>query len=132
MIRWHEVDHKFVEVLPASLEPGTVYISGTHNIAAHLCCCGCGEEIVTPLGRAGWSLYYDGELTLSPSIGNGAMACRSHYIIRDSRVRWLSDMTDEQHSRAHARDLAAVRDLNATRRWSLLGALRIVLGRRRS
>ncbi|MDT3315652.1 DUF6527 family protein [Microbacterium sp. KSW4-11] len=126
MSRHLEVDHQFVEVLPAVLEPGLVYISGTHNIAAHLCCCGCDEEIVTPLGKAGWTLHYDGQVTLSPSIGNGALACRSHYIIRDSQIRWLSEMTEKQHARAHARDHAAVQELHAMRGPRLAQALRAI------
>ncbi|RWZ67855.1 hypothetical protein ELQ92_00860 [Labedella populi] len=126
MSRRLEVDHRFVEELPAALKPGLVYISGTHNIAAHLCCCGCNEEIVTPLGKAGWTLHYDGQVTLSPSIGNGALACSSHYIIRESRIRWLSDMTESQHARAHARDHAAAQELNATQEPWLARALKVI------
>lgn len=112
MSRHHEVDHRFVEVMPTRLDPGVLYISGTHNIVAHLCCCGCGNEVVTPLGPAGWTLRYDGRVSLSPSIGNGARDCKSHYVIQASRVRWLSNMTLEQHAFAHARDQAAALELN--------------------
>jgi hypothetical protein len=109
------MDHQFVEVLPAHLEAGVLYISGTHNIVAHLCCCGCGREVVTPLSPAGWTLRYDGQVSLSPSIGNGAHDCRSHYVIQASRVRWLSNMTLEHHVRAKARDQEAAQQLN--RSW---------------
>jgi hypothetical protein len=112
MSRRHEVDHRFIEVLPANLDPGVIYISGTHNIVAHLCCCGCGEEIVTPLGTAGWTLRYDGSVSLSPSIGNGALACKSHYVIQASKVRWLSNITPDQHALARRRDEAAARELD--------------------
>lgn len=106
------MDHRFVELLPTELDPGVLYISGTHNIVAHLCCCGCGNEVVTPLGPAGWTLRYDGRVSLSPSIGNGAYACTSHYVIQASHVRWLSNMTSEQHRRAQVRDQAAALELN--------------------
>ncbi len=112
MNRRHEIDHQFVEVLPAQLDPGTLYISGTHNIVAHLCCCGCDREVVTPLGPAGWTLRYDGRVSLSPSVGNGAYDCKSHYVIEASRVRWLSNMTPEQHLRARSRDQEAAQHLN--------------------
>lgn len=126
MKRRVEVDHRFVDVLPAALEAGVVYISGTHNIAAHLCCCGCGAEIVTPLGKAGWTLRYDGQVSLSPSIGNGALACRSHYVICESRIQWLADMTASQHARSHARDRVVARELNATREPWLTRVLKAV------
>lgn len=132
MSRRHEVDHQFVEVLPTQLDPGVLYISGTHNIVAHLCCCGCSEEVVTPLGQAGWTLRYDGQVSLSPSIGNGALACSSHYIIQTSRVRWLSNMTPEQHARAQERDHGAARALNDVRPGRLKRALWALLGRERS
>ncbi|WP_371415812.1 DUF6527 family protein [Oerskovia sp. KBS0722] len=106
------MDHQFVDVLPARLDSGVLYISGTHNIVAHLCCCGCDREVVTPLGPAGWSLRYDGQVSLTPSIGNGGYDCRSHYIIQASRVRWLSNMTTAQHARAQARDQEAAQHLN--------------------
>lgn len=112
MSRRHEVDHRFVEVLPTELDPGVLYISGSHNIVAHLCCCGCGKEVVTPLGQAGWTLRYDGRVSLSPSVGNGAYECKSHYVIQASRVRWLSNMTPEQHTLAQARDQAAALELD--------------------
>ena len=112
MSRRHEVGHRFVEVLPTELDPGVLYISGSHNIVAHLCCCGCGKEVVTPLGEAGWTLRYDGRISLSPSVGNGAYDCKSHYVIQASRVRWLSNMTPEQHIHARARDQTAALELD--------------------
>ena len=112
MSRRHEMDHQFVEVLPAQLEAGVLYISGTHNVVAHLCCCGCDREVVTTLGPAGYTLRYDGKVSLSPSIGNGAYNCRSHYVIQASRVRWLPNMTPEQHVRAQTRDQEAAQQLN--------------------
>lgn len=129
MKRRVEVDHRFVDVLPAALEAGIVYISGTHNIAAHLCCCGCGAEIVTPLGKAGWTLRYDGQVTLSPSIGSGALACKSHYVVESSRVRWLPNMTSTQHRRAHERDRRAAHEVHARRRSGIRRLWAAIFGR---
>ena len=132
MIRRHEMDHRFVEVLPTQLDPGVLYISGTHNIIAHLCCCGCDREVVTPLGPAGWTLRYDGQVSLTPSIGNGAYDCKSHYVIQESHVRWLSSMTPEQHARAQARDQTAARALNEIRPRRFMRALWALRRRKRS
>ena len=46
--------------------------------------------------------------------GNGALACRSHYVIRTSQVRWLKGMGTIQHERAHQRDKQATHDLLST------------------
>jgi hypothetical protein len=66
-----------------------LYVSAKYQTAIHLCTCGCQMEVVTPLGQGGWSAATDGEkVTLSPSIGNYQIPCRSHYWIRESRVVW--------------------------------------------
>lgn len=82
---------EFVEYIPKELESGILYISVEYNVAIHLCACGCGIEIVTPLDRKnGWIMTYDGEnASLSPSIGNGRYECRSHYFLKDGLVEWL-------------------------------------------
>lgn len=46
---------QFVEFIPEQLEDGVLYISERHGTAIHLCCCGCGTELVTPLNPAGWT-----------------------------------------------------------------------------
>ena len=56
----------------------------------HLCCCGCGNEVVTPLNPDGWRLTFDGEsVSLHPSISNPDMDCRSHYWITRDKVCWV-------------------------------------------
>lgn len=84
-----KLTHRFVEFMPERLEAGVLYISITYGTASHLCCCGCGREVVTPIARSGWRLIYDGEtVSLHPSIGNWAFPCKSHYWISDGRVEW--------------------------------------------
>ncbi|WP_416072066.1 DUF6527 family protein [Streptomyces sp. ME18-1-4] len=63
--------HRFVEYIPEDLERGVLYVSLPYTIAVHLCACGCGSTVVTPLGPTDRSLTFDGvAVSLSPSIGN--------------------------------------------------------------
>jgi hypothetical protein len=83
------IAHKFVELIPENLESAVIYISTKYCTAIHKCCCGCGNEVVTPFSPTDWKLIFDGEsITLSPSIGNWSFDCRSHYFIRNSEVHW--------------------------------------------
>ncbi|NJC41029.1 hypothetical protein GGQ87_001287 [Brevundimonas alba] len=85
----------FVGGVPDRLEEGVLYVSLEHDAMLHLCACGCGHEVSTPLGPTDWRLTWDGaSISLSPSVGSGALACRSHYLIERNAVRWLMPMTD--------------------------------------
>ena len=85
----------FVNVVPDSLEEGVLYVSLPYATASHLCACGCGEKVVTPIRPTAWSLTWDGEsVTLNPSIGNWSQPCRSHYWIRQGRVVWSRTWSD--------------------------------------
>lgn len=84
--------HRFVDFLPKTLESGVIYVALDFGTVAHLCGCGCGLEVFTPLGPDEWKLIYDGEsITLTPSIGNWSFPCSSHYFIRNNRVVWAED-----------------------------------------
>lgn len=81
--------HEFVTTVPDDLEGGVLYVSMPYATAIHLCACGCGNQVVTPLSPSGWQLVFDGvSVTLHPSIGNWRLPCRSHYWIRRNNVRW--------------------------------------------
>lgn len=96
---------QFVEFIPETLEDGVLYISQKYRTATHRCCCGCGEEVVTPLGPTDWALQVVGRAaTLHPSIGNWSFACRSHYWIRSGRVIWAGPMSKQQIEYGRARD----------------------------
>ena len=87
MMRYTELKHQFVIKFPDRLESGVLYVSIEYATAAHLCCCGCGVEVVTPLTPTDWTMTFDGEtISLWPSIGNWNEKCRSHYVIERSRV----------------------------------------------
>lgn len=87
MMRDKVLEHRFVESFPDVLERGVLYVSLEYGSVAHSCCCGCGEEVVTPLTPTDWNITYDGEtVTLHPSVGSWTLPCRSHYVIRCNRV----------------------------------------------
>jgi hypothetical protein len=92
--------NEFVEYLPEELSEGTLYISLSHRTVAHLCACGCRQEVVTPLAPSEWVLFFDGvSVSLHPSIGNWNFSCRSHYFIRNSKVSWAGDMNKNEIER---------------------------------
>lgn len=108
-MRVNQLSPQVVELAPKELRPGVLYISFKYKLAIHLCCCGCGEKVVTPLSPAEWHLRLDdGKVTLHPSIGNWGMACKSHYYIRNNRVVWSGEMNERQIAAVHRRDKADI------------------------
>ena len=96
---------EFVDSVPAQLEAGVLYVSQKYRTVIHLCCCGCGREVVTPLGPARWSMSVVGDrVTLSPSIGNWSYPCRSHYWIRSNRVEWAGQLSARKIAEVKRRD----------------------------
>jgi len=89
MTRRSTVEHRFVETAPEDLDDGVVYVSIPYSTALHLCACGCGTEVVTPISPGAWTLIFDGRsVSFHPSIGNWNFPCQSHYWIRHGRVQW--------------------------------------------
>lgn len=83
--------------MPKAFEPGILYVSEEFSVAGHLCPCGCGNKIITPLGPTDWKFVEeDGKATLDPSIGNWQIPCRSHYWITDGEIDWSYQWTDRQ------------------------------------
>ncbi len=94
--------------MPEKLEPGIIYISLRFGLVSHSCCCGCGNEVVTPLAPSGWELRYNGEtVSLWPSIGNWGLPCRSHYIIARSTVEWAESWPKSRFRHAQRADAIA-------------------------
>ena len=103
--------HEFVEFIPDELEQGTIYISIRFATASHLCCCGCGNKVVTPIRPTDWRLIFDGKtVSLEPSIGNWSFPCQSHYWIRNNRVKWAPKWCREQIERQRIHDCNAKED----------------------
>ena len=89
-------EHKFVETIPPTLDPHVIYISIRYRTAKHLCPCGCGHEVVTPIRPNKWDITYDGvSVSLHPSVGNWSLECKSHYWIRDNQILW-SDVWNQK------------------------------------
>lgn len=89
--------HKFVEFIPKNLDENTIYVSLEYSTAVHNCCCGCGNEVVTPLSPRDWYLTYNGEaISLNPSIGNWGFPCQSHYWIKNNEVKWAEKWSKEK------------------------------------
>lgn len=86
-----------VHFMPKDLKPGVLYVSEEFGAAAHLCPCGCGTKIRTPLGPTEWSLEETASgPTLRPSVGNWQQACQSHYWIYRGAVIWTDRWTPQQ------------------------------------
>lgn len=95
-----KLDHitlQHVEYMPKQLEPGILYVSEKFGAVAHLCACGCGAKIRTPLGATEWSLKVAASgPSLWPSVGNWQQACKSHYVIDNGEIIWCGTWTPEQ------------------------------------
>ena len=106
-LKIEKVRPEFVECIPDQLDEGVLYVSERFRVCSHKCCCGCGEEVVTPLSSAEWKLTRERNLvSLWPSVGNWDYACRSHYVIRRNRVIEALPMTERQIARVHEEDAA--------------------------
>ncbi|WP_081159348.1 DUF6527 family protein [Ensifer aridi] len=114
MIRAEPMRHKFVDAFPERLERGVLYVALDFATMSHLCACGCGTEVVTPLSPLDWRLTFDGvTITINPSIGNWSLPCRSHYVIKQGVIHWAGDWSDEQIAEGRRRDLLAKRQEQA-------------------
>jgi hypothetical protein len=108
MPRVLRLEPSFVHAIPELIEPGSLYISVEYATVVHSCCCGCGEEVVTPLTPTDWRMTFDGEsVSLWPSVGSWTLPCRSHYIVERNAVRWAKAWKQEQIDAERRRDRAA-------------------------
>lgn len=112
--------HVFVDTVPEAPDPGVVYVSLAYSTAVHLCACGCGLEVVTPLSSTDWQIAYDGEtlsliggdyaVSKAGSIGNWSFPCGSHYLIRRGRVQWRGPWRPAAVDAGRAADRLAKRE----------------------
>ena len=94
-----------VGYMPNELAPGILYVSDEFGIAIHLCACGCGSKIKTPLGPTEWWVRdTKGGPTLRPSIGNWQEKCQSHYFITRGKVVWAEKWTPEEIAEGRRRE----------------------------
>ena len=96
-----------VEYMPKVLEPGILYFAEEYGAAAHLCACGCGTKIRTPIAPTEWRISEGPKgMSLEPSVGNWQQPCRSHYWIDEGEVIWSGQWTDEQIEAGRKREAA--------------------------
>lgn len=94
-----------VAYMPKELEPGILYAALEFGAVAHLCACGCGTKIRTPLGVTEWSLREGPQgPTLRPSVGNWQQPCRSHYLITNGEIEWAGQWTAAQIAAGRKRE----------------------------
>lgn len=87
-----EIEPIFCSFIPELLEENKLYISEEYNCAVHKCLCGCGNKTVTPLHDInGWKLIKsaNGKVSLTPSISNYQLECKSHYIITNNVANFV-------------------------------------------
>lgn len=105
MLKVEQLRHEFIELLPASLEEGVLYVSVQYKAVVHLCCCGCRKKVVTPLSPTGWNITFDGQtISLRPSVGNWNLECQSHYWISRNKVEWAERWSKRKIATGFARD----------------------------
>lgn len=86
-----------VHYMPKQLEQAILYVSVEFETAAHLCACGCGVKVRTPLGPTEWTVREtEAGPTLRPSIGNWQQQCRSHYLITKGSVEWAGQWSEDK------------------------------------
>lgn len=91
-IKQVEVTPVFVHFVPNQklMEEGKIYISKEYGTASHLCLCGCKSLTVTPLGQGEWELTEKNDkISMSPSISNYQLPCKSHYIITNNKANFV-------------------------------------------
>lgn len=86
-----EIEPVFTEFIPESLEQGKIYISEEYKTSAHLCLCGCNNEVVLPFGNPHfWSMAKTEKgVSFTPSVGTYNLPCQSHYIITNNIANFV-------------------------------------------
>ena len=100
-MKLRQITPEFVNEIPRELDLGKLYACCRYRAVKHLCACGCGVEINTPLHPTGWTLTCDGvSVSLSPSIGNWSEKCQSHYWIINNKIVWVRKFSKHEILRA--------------------------------
>ena len=132
--RLETIELKHVRLMPAELAPGVLYVSEEFGVAAHLCACGCGSKVTTPLDATEWALEEtESGPTLRPSVGNWQLECQSHYWIERGEIVWAPKWSakeisagrrfEEARRRAHYETHGSKRRSLARRLWRWVKAL---------
>lgn len=104
-MKLYTIEHEFVEVIPAEIKEGILYISIPLGISMHKCACGCGEKVPLPIRPFDWELTWDGEtVSIYPSIGSWSLPCQSHYFITKNKIVWMKKWSTSQIRAGRKRD----------------------------
>ena len=88
---------EFVTNAPEILEDNVLYVSLPYSTTLHLCPCGCKSEVANKISRSRYTLSFDGEsVSLTPSIRNSGIPCKSHYFITRNEIVWAYDWPIEK------------------------------------
>jgi len=92
MDKINEIEPVAVLHIPKCLKSGKLYVSDYDGQAVHLCACGCGFAVRTPLREGGWWFLTDaeGKIVLRPSTLGLELPCGSIYCITHNRIEWLT------------------------------------------
>ena len=102
----------YIDIIPDRVEPGVLYVSRRFATAIHLCACGCGKEVVTPLSKGEWKIQGSAKIvSLYPSIGNWEYPCQSHYWIKQNKIVWAGKIPRRYIEASRARDNANIERL---------------------
>lgn len=115
----------YQDIFPAVLEQDVLYVSRAYNTTAHLCASGCGFRVVLPLGKGGWELTDEQNLTIRPSVH--VPKCNSHYWIRHGSIQWAAQLDDEEIQAYGAADQREY--ISELQKMSLLGRVKSFIRR---
>ena len=102
--------------MPREIEAGYLYVSLRFGAAAHICPCGCGNKVQTPLSQTDWSFTETATgPTLLPSIGNWQFPCRSHYWLEAGAIIWAGKWSEGQITAGREAELQAAASYFAAR-----------------
>lgn len=91
--------------IPSTLENGKLYVNPSKTRAHHLCACGCGYRVLTPLNDHEWMLSgSEMKPSLAPSIGNWNLRCQSHYWIKNGKIVWGAQWSSEEIAAGRAKE----------------------------
>lgn len=125
--------HEFVEYIPGELQEATIYVSIAFATAVHKCCCGCGNEVVTPLSPTDWEITFNGaSISLDPSIGNWSFDCQSHYWIKRNKVIWAPRWTQKEIAAGRSYDQLAKEHYYADNQSQRTPAMQPTVGERQN
>ena len=95
-----------MRLMPRALTPGILYVSEEFGVAMHMCACGCGSKVTTPLDATEWAL----EETENALVEWGREQARRDYLSESSKASEEAAALARQRYEAGATDFLNVLD----------------------